>query len=213
MSWHSWNRKAIFPVNGRRYWHAVGVKENVAVAGTHGKTTVSTMIAVLLSSTAEGCNAFLGGISKNLNSNFIHNPGSEWLVAEADEYDRSFLKLHPYASVITALILTPGYIRDFRRDAAFLQGVRFKKWCRRHPASEKRYFLDTSGLMPRIFTYSLSAGADFYAENIRLMKEGISLILPVRVYDKRHITCSSRFAECRECRCCLCNGIPAGSQR
>jgi len=76
----------------------------LAVAGTHGKTTVSTMAATILKSSATGCGAFLGGISKNFNSNLIlPEPGNEWLVTEADEYDRSFLQLTPDIAVITFL--------------------------------------------------------------------------------------------------------------
>ena len=74
----------------------------IAVAGTHGKTTTSAMIAHLLNSSPIGCSAFLGGISKNIDSNLLVNNNSEYVVVEADEYDRSFLQLHPYYSVITA---------------------------------------------------------------------------------------------------------------
>ncbi len=74
----------------------------VAVAGTHGKTSTSTLIAHVLSKTEMGCSAFLGGISKNFDSNMVVNADSQFVVVEADEYDRSFLQLHPYCSVITA---------------------------------------------------------------------------------------------------------------
>lgn len=77
-------------------------KKCIAVAGSHGKTTTSTMIAHLLSKADCGCSAFLGGISKNINSNLLVDNDSEYVVVEADEYDRSFLQLHPYISVITA---------------------------------------------------------------------------------------------------------------
>ena len=77
-------------------------KKCIAVAGSHGKTTTSTLIAHLLSHTDIGCSAFLGGISKNFNSNLLVNPDSEYVVVEADEYDRSFLQLHPHIAVITA---------------------------------------------------------------------------------------------------------------
>ena len=77
-------------------------KRCVAVAGSHGKTTTSAMIAYLLSNGTKGCSAFLGGISKNFDSNLLVNADSPWVVVEADEYDRSFLQLHPYYSVITA---------------------------------------------------------------------------------------------------------------
>ena len=74
----------------------------IAVAGSHGKTTTSTLIAHLLSKAPCGCNAFLGGISKNFNSNLHVDSKSEYIVVEADEYDRSFLQLHPHMAVITA---------------------------------------------------------------------------------------------------------------
>lgn len=77
-------------------------KKCIAVAGTHGKTTTSSMIAYLLSKSDLGCSAFLGGISKNFNSNIHVDNKSEYVVVEADEYDRSFLQLHPYCAVVTA---------------------------------------------------------------------------------------------------------------
>lgn len=77
-------------------------KRCIAVAGSHGKTTTSTLIAHLLSNAPCGCSAFLGGISKNFGSNLVVNNGSEYVVVEADEYDRSFLQLHPHYTVITA---------------------------------------------------------------------------------------------------------------
>jgi UDP-N-acetylmuramate--alanine ligase len=76
-------------------------KRTLAVAGTHGKTTTSTLLAHLLTAAGKGCTAFLGGISKNCESNLVLS-GDEPLVAEADEYDRSFLQLHPHVAVVTA---------------------------------------------------------------------------------------------------------------
>lgn len=77
-------------------------KKCIAVAGSHGKTTTSSMIAHLLNKSGIGCNAFLGGICKNYNSNMLFNEDSEYVVVEADEYDRSFLHLTPYISIITS---------------------------------------------------------------------------------------------------------------
>lgn len=75
---------------------------NICIAGTHGKTTITTMTGYLLRDTGYGCNAFLGGISGNYNTNFWSDPRNVCVV-EADEYDRSFLKLHPDIAVITAM--------------------------------------------------------------------------------------------------------------
>lgn len=77
-------------------------KKCIAVAGSHGKTTVSSMIAYILSKSDLGCSAFLGGIAKNFDSNILVNKKSDYVVVEADEYDRSFLQLHPHFAVITS---------------------------------------------------------------------------------------------------------------
>lgn len=75
----------------------------ICVAGTHGKTTVSTMTAFLLHHSSVGCNAFLGGISANFGTNLLLNPVSPYIVIEADEFDRSFLHLTPASAVITSM--------------------------------------------------------------------------------------------------------------
>lgn len=76
--------------------------KTIGVAGTHGKTTISTMIAYILSNASVGCNAFLGGLSKNFDSNLLLNSQSAWMVVEADEFDRSFLQLHPWFSIVSS---------------------------------------------------------------------------------------------------------------
>lgn len=83
--------------------HITSNKKVLAVSGTHGKTTTCGMIAHILSSSPVGCSAFLGGILKSVDNNFLFNKDSQYVVVEADEYDRSFLQLRPYASVITAI--------------------------------------------------------------------------------------------------------------
>ena len=75
---------------------------NICVAGTHGKTTVTSMIAHILRDSGYGCNAFLGGIAANYNTNFWSSENNV-VVVEADEYDRSFLKLSPNIAIITAM--------------------------------------------------------------------------------------------------------------
>ncbi|MBP1630686.1 MAG: UDP-N-acetylmuramate--L-alanine ligase [Bacteroidetes bacterium] len=78
-------------------------KKCIAIAGTHGKTTVTTMVAHLLHNSSIGCSAFLGGVSKDFGSNFVINKDSEFVVVEADEFDRSFLQLSPYYAAITSV--------------------------------------------------------------------------------------------------------------
>ena len=75
----------------------------IAIAGTHGKTTTSCIVAHMLDSSELGCTAFLGGIATNYNSNFILNSNSKYVVVEADEYDRSFLHLSPDAVILTSI--------------------------------------------------------------------------------------------------------------
>lgn len=77
-------------------------QKTIAIAGTHGKTTTTAMVAHLLKHAGVGCNAFLGGISTNYNTNLLLDPNSDLAVVEADEFDRSFLRLNPDIAVITS---------------------------------------------------------------------------------------------------------------
>ncbi|MDR1610418.1 MAG: UDP-N-acetylmuramate--L-alanine ligase [Candidatus Symbiothrix sp.] len=89
----------------------------LCVAGTHGKTTVSSMIAHLLKQSKVDCNAFLGGILKNYNSNLLLSDTSDLTVIEADEYDRSFHWLSPYMAVITSV--SPDHLDIYGTEAAY----------------------------------------------------------------------------------------------
>ena len=76
--------------------------DGICVAGSHGKTTVSSMAGLILHRARTGCNAFLGGILRNTGSNLLLSPGSRFSVIEADEYDRSFHHLSPFIAVVTS---------------------------------------------------------------------------------------------------------------
>ncbi|MBQ9473115.1 MAG: UDP-N-acetylmuramate--L-alanine ligase [Bacteroidales bacterium] len=91
----------------------------IAIAGTHGKTTTSTLIAHLLHSAGIPCSALLGGISKNFQSNCLYNKKPQYIVVEADEYDRSFLQLHPHHSVITST--DPDHLDIYHTHQALIQ--------------------------------------------------------------------------------------------
>lgn len=78
-------------------------RKTIAVAGTHGKTTTAGLTAHILKNSRIGCSAFLGGISNNYSTNFLVNHNSDYVVVEADEYDRSFLRLSPFFSLITSI--------------------------------------------------------------------------------------------------------------
>jgi len=144
----------------------------VTVAGTHGKTTISTMAAYLLRETNYGCNAFLGGISVNYESNYWSSK-NDTAVIEADEYDRSFLKLHPDIAVLTAI--DPDHLDIYgtpeEMEAAFIQYTKNIKpvgtLIVKHGLHRQS---DLKG--PNTVTYSLqNNAADIYAENI-VQKEG-----------------------------------------
>ena len=96
--------------------------KGLCVAGTHGKTTTSTMTAHLLHQSHVGCNAFLGGISKNYGTNLLLSDSSEYMVIEADEFDRSFHWLSPYISVITAT--DPDHLDIYGTKEAYLESFR-----------------------------------------------------------------------------------------
>ncbi|MEY3052983.1 MAG: hypothetical protein RLY31_2768 [Bacteroidota bacterium] len=99
----------------------------IAVAGTHGKTTTSAMITHLLRCGGVDCTAFLGGIAKNLGSNYVGGD-SEWVVVEADEFDRSFLHLSPAVAVL--LSMDPDHL-DIYGDAAAIEDSGYREFVRR----------------------------------------------------------------------------------
>lgn len=137
-------------------------------AGTHGKTTTSSMAAHMLHCSAEGCNAFLGGVLRNYGTNFLLDPASPFSVIEADEYDRSFHHLRPEVAVITAT--DPDHLDIYGTEEAYLESfAHFTELIR--PAGT---LVIHTGLKMRprvadgvrILTYSRDEG-DFHAENIR----------------------------------------------
>lgn len=145
---------------------------SITVAGTHGKTTISTMTAYLLRETRYGCNAFLGGISVNYNSNYWSDERNV-AVIEADEYDRSFLKLHPDIAILTAM--DPDHLDIYgtaeEMEAAFIQYTKNIKpggtLLAKHGLHRAKELAGS-----KIITYSLqNDAADIYAANI-LQKEG-----------------------------------------
>ena len=136
-------------------------------SGTHGKTTSSSMAAHVMHLSKCGCTAFLGGVLRNYNSNYLLDPGSEYTVAEADEFDRSFHHLRPYVAVVTAT--DPDHLDIYGDEAGYLEGfARFTELVR-----PDGYLVVHTGLKlkPRpqqgvkVFSYSKDEG-DFHAENV-----------------------------------------------
>ncbi len=94
--------------------------KGLCVAGTHGKTTTSSMLAHILNNSHVGCNAFLGGIASNFGSNILINKDSDYTVVEADEFDRSFLNLKPFAAIITSI--DPDHLDIYENQQSFKEG-------------------------------------------------------------------------------------------
>lgn len=148
-------------------------KKTLAVAGTHGKTTTSTLLAHILTDSKVGCTAFLGGISKNYHSNLLLDKGNV-LVAEADEFDRSFLQLYPDIAVITSADADHLDIYTNHKNIkdAF---IAFAGQVKESGALvvKKGTGLDLTNIaVKRIFEYSYDNSCDFYASNIRISNCG-----------------------------------------
>lgn len=143
--------------------------KGLCVAGTHGKTTTSTMAAHLLHQSQVGCTAFLGGISQNYGTNLLLSKESPYTVIEADEFDRSFHWLTPWMSVITAT--DPDHLDIYGTREAYLESFRhYTTLIRPGGALIIHQGLDlTPDVQPgvRIYTYDREEG-DFHAENIRI---------------------------------------------
>ena len=140
---------------------------NICVAGTHGKTTVSTMIAHLLRDSGYGCTAFLGGIAANYNTNFWSSDNNV-VVVEADEYDRSFLKLHPSVAVITSM--DADHLDIYKTAEAFEDAfVSFSEKVKAGGLllAKKGLAREASFDTSKLVTYSLNGtGASIYAKDI-----------------------------------------------
>ena len=141
---------------------------NICVAGTHGKTTITTMIAHILRHSGYGCNAFLGGIAVNYNSNYWSDQRNVCVV-EADEYDRSFLRLSPDIAVVTAM--DADHLDIYGTAEAVQQAFIDFSGCLKpgglllsHEGLERGAELRGDHHL----TYGLAAGADFYASEIRV---------------------------------------------
>ena len=141
----------------------------LCVAGTHGKTTTSTMCAHIMHQSHLDCNAFLGGISKNYGTNYILSPATDYVVIEADEYDRSFHWLQPYMTVITST--DPDHLDIYGTKEAYLESFRHYTELIQpggaliiHRGLEMKEHLQPG---VKRYDYSLNEG-DFHAENIRI---------------------------------------------
>ena len=143
--------------------------KGLCVAGTHGKTTTSTMCAHIMHQSAKDCNAFLGGISKNYGTNYILSDDSDYVVIEADEFDRSFHWLRPWMTVITST--DPDHLDIYGTKEAYLESFRhYTTLIQPGGTLIIHTGLEMKPDVPegvRTYTYGIGEG-DFHADNIRI---------------------------------------------
>ncbi len=169
--------------------------KGLCVAGTHGKTTTSTMCAHIMHQSHVDCNAFLGGISKNYGTNYILSDKSDYVVIEADEFDRSFHWLRPWMSIITST--DPDHLDIYGTKEAYLESFRHYTELIQpggslilHKNLEMRAHVQES---VKIYEYSLNEG-DFHAENIKIENGEIT-------FDTEHHAWSTGAYQHREWSC------------
>lgn len=139
----------------------------LCVAGTHGKTTTSTILAHILHPSHVGTNAFLGGIANNYNTNLLLDSKSDYVVVEADEFDRSFHHLTPYISVITSM--DPDHLDIYGTEEAYRESfVHYAGLVEHALVVKSGLSLKVESLKARVYTYAVGERADFYADNIRV---------------------------------------------
>ncbi len=153
----------------------------VAVAGTHGKTTTSSIVAHLLKSSSQDCNAFLGGISSNYNTNLLTSTSSNLMVVEADEFDRSFLTLTPNIAIVTSV--DADHLDIYGSADEMLKSFHDFTNC----ISETGTLIYRAGLpfsdtSRKSFTYSLQEKSDYHASNLSVVdgKYNFSMHAPTR---------------------------------
>lgn len=142
----------------------------LCVAGTHGKTTTSTMLAHILHGSHVGTNAFLGGIANNYGTNLLLDDKSDLVVVEADEFDRSFHHLTPHISVITSM--DPDHLDIYGTEEAYRESfAKYASLVQDALVVKKGLALSADRLKAKVYTYAVGEKADFYADNVRV-KDG-----------------------------------------
>lgn len=168
-----WFRKNNYTLHKRA--HVLGLitraSRSIAIAGTHGKTTTTALVTHILRHNGHDITAFIGGISTNYNTNFLYGRENT-VVIEADEYDRSFLKLHPYLSVITST--DPDHLDIYKDQEGVRQAfVEFADQSRKSGRLLVKVNIPVSGH----FSYGLNSSADYYADEIEIKKERFTFTL------------------------------------
>ena len=165
---HCWDKGYVMKKRSEVLGIITNESFTLAVAGTHGKTTTSSILAHLLKQSI-GCNAFLGGITKNYDSNVLLTENTENTVVEADEYDRSFLELHSNMAIITSM--DADHLDIYGDHSKFLESFElFSSQISPGGSLILNKQLENK-LTPAcdVITYSISEKADYYLENIKVV--------------------------------------------
>ena len=142
-------------------------KRALCVAGTHGKTTTSTMLAHILHQSHVGANAFMGGIANNYGTNLLLDQASDLVVVEADEFDRSFHHLTPYISVITSM--DPDHLDIYGTEEAYRESfMHYASLVQEALVVKSGLTFNVESLKAKVYTYAVGEQADFYADNVQV---------------------------------------------
>ena len=169
VEFHYFKSKGINPVKRSKVLGMITDKSyTIAIAGTHGKTTTATMLAHILKKSEIDCTAFLGGLSKDFNSNLVLGNKGDIVIVEADEYDRSFLSLYPDIAVITSM--DADHLDVYKHKSAVESA--FQKFAMQ--VKQNGLLLVHSGIRTyfeklaevTLMSYSASEKTDYYASNI-----------------------------------------------
>ena len=140
----------------------------LCVAGTHGKTTTSTMLAHILHQSHVGANAFMGGIANNYGTNLLLDQESDLVVVEADEFDRSFHHLTPYISVITSM--DPDHLDIYGTEEAYRESfMHYASLVQEALVVKSGLKFNVESLKAKVYTYAVGEQADFYADNVQVL--------------------------------------------
>ena len=140
----------------------------LCVAGTHGKTTTSTMLAHILHQSHVGANAFMGGIANNYGTNLLLDQESDFVVVEADEFDRSFHYLTPYISVITSM--DPDHLDIYGTEDAYRESfMHYASLVQEALVVKSGLTFNVESLKAKVYTYAVGEQADFYADNVQVL--------------------------------------------
>ncbi|HIE73429.1 MAG TPA: UDP-N-acetylmuramate--L-alanine ligase [Flavobacteriales bacterium] len=191
---HFFKEKGIIPLKRSEVLGIITRQSfTIAIAGTHGKTTTAALLTHILKNSEIDCTAFLGGVSKDFNSNLILAEKGNIVIVEADEYDRSFLSLYPDVAVITSIDEDHLDIYENKKSLE----IAFQKFASQ--VKQKGFLLVQAGVQTEfekpeegaLVSYSATEKADYYASNIGISNNktkfdiGVLDILPEMAYEKK----------------------------